>query len=95
MPFRLLALMLAVVLVVTFAAPAKAEAFDVLTGLAIAGVVVIVIVIVAYLVIANAEGNKRAEQRQEVWLACAAERCVTLAGAPPSAAMATRTPEAP
>jgi amino acid transporter len=95
MPFRLLALMLAVVLVVTFATPAKAEAFDVLTGLAIAGAVVIVLVLVAYLVIANVEGDKRVEQRQEVWLACAAERCVTLPGAPAAAALAVPTREAP
>ena len=83
MPARLLALILAVVLVVTLATPAKAEAFDVLTGL------------VAYLVIANVEGDKRVEQRREVWLACAGERCVTLPGATARAAFATPTPEAP
>jgi hypothetical protein len=95
MPFRLLALVLAVVLVVTLATPAKAEAFDVLTGLAIAGVVLIVIVLVAYLVVANVEGGKRVEQRQEVWLACAAEGCVSLPGAPAAASVAVPTREAP
>jgi len=95
MPARLLALILAVVLVVTLATPAKAEAFDVLTGLAIAGAVVIVLVLVAYLVIANVEGDKRVEQRREVWLACAGERCVTLPAAAAPAAFATPTPEAP
>jgi hypothetical protein len=59
-PCRFLALVLAVVLVLTFAAPAKAEAFDVLTGLAIAGAAIIVLVLIVYLVVANVEGSKMA-----------------------------------
>lgn len=58
MSFRILALALAVVLLVTFATPAKAEAFDVMTGLAIAGAAIIVIVLIVYLVVANVEGPK-------------------------------------
>ncbi len=58
MPYRFLALMLAVVLVITLATPAKAEAFDVLTGLAIAGAAIIVLVLVVYLIVANVEGPK-------------------------------------
>ena len=95
MPYRLLALILAVVLVVTLTTPAKAEAFDVLTGLAIAGAVLIVLVLVAYLVIANMEGDKRVEQRREVWLACAGERCVMIPGATAPATFAPPRPEAP
>jgi len=57
-PCRFLALVLATVLVLTLATPAKAEAFDVLTGLAIAGAAVIVLVLVVYLVVANVEGSK-------------------------------------
>jgi hypothetical protein len=95
MPYRLLAVALAVLLVVTLAKPARAEALDVLTGLAIAGAVVIVLVLVAYLVIANVEGEKRSEQRREVWLACADERCVTISGAVAHGAVAPIAPEAP
>jgi len=58
MPYRFLALMLAVVLVISLATPAKAEAFDVMTGLAIAGAAIIVLVLVVYLVVANVEGPK-------------------------------------
>ena len=58
MPYRFLALMLAVVLVITLATPAKAEAFDVMTGLAIAGAAIIVLVLVVYLIVANVEGPK-------------------------------------
>jgi hypothetical protein len=94
MPCRLLALVLAVVLVVTLATPAKAEAIDVLTGLAIAGAVVIVLVLIAYLVVANVEGSKRAEHYQEVWLACAEARCVTMSApvAPPMRPTVTQAP---
>ena len=61
MPYRFLALMLAVVLVISLATPAKAEAFDVMTGLAIAGAAIIVLVLVVYLVVANVEGPKMGE----------------------------------
>ena len=57
-PCRFFALVLSVVLLLTFATPAKAEAFDVMTGLAIAGAAIIVLVLVVYLVIANVEGSK-------------------------------------
>ena len=59
MPFRVLALALAVVLMVTFATPAKAEAIEPLTILAIAGAALIVIVLVVYLVVANVEGDSK------------------------------------
>ena len=58
MSFRVLAVVLAVVLLVTFATPAKAEAIEPLTIIAIAGVAVIVLVLVVYLVVANVEGPK-------------------------------------
>lgn len=95
MPYRVLALVLTLVLVVTLATPAKAEAFDVLTGLAIAGAAVIVIVLIAYLVIANTQGDKRVERGGEVWLACAAEGCVTIPPATTPVAFAAPRPEAP
>jgi hypothetical protein len=79
-PCRFLALVLAVVLVLTFATPAKAEAFDVLTGLAIAGAAIIVLVLVVYLVVANVEGSKLShkldgprvvQQSEVVWVVAA------------------------
>jgi len=68
-PCRFLALVLAVVLVLTFATPAKAEAFDVMTGLAIAGAAIILLVIVVYLVVANVEGSKLSDTRESPRLA--------------------------
>ena len=56
--FRLGAVMLAVVLLLTFTAPAKAEAIDVTTALAIAGAALLVIILITYLVIANVEGKR-------------------------------------
>ena len=61
MSFRILALALAVVLLVTFATPAKAEAFDVMTGLAIAGAAIIVLILIVYLIVANVENPRMSE----------------------------------
>ena len=61
MSFRVLALALAVVLLVTFATPAKAEAIEPMTILAIAGVAVIVLVLIVYLVVANVEGQRMSQ----------------------------------
>jgi hypothetical protein len=61
MPFRVLALSLAVVLLVMFATPAKAEALEPMTILAIAGAAVIVVVLLVYLVVANVEGPRMSQ----------------------------------
>ena len=79
--FRLLALVLVVVLTVVFATPAPAEA-DVLTALAIAGLVLAGVVIIAYLVVANVEGTRRADTGRVVWLACAGPDCPVSVAAP-------------
>jgi hypothetical protein len=73
-PFRLIALMLATVLMVVVATPAKAEAIDALTIVAIAGLAVAAIVIIAYLVVANVEG-KSADAGRLIWMACAGDAC--------------------
>lgn len=78
---RLLAVTLIVVLVVTLAAPPRAEA-DVLTILAITSLVIAGVVIIAYLVIANVEGSRRADTSHGVWLACAGAECRVPAAAP-------------
>lgn len=66
MPFRVIAAALAVVLLVTFATPAKAEAIEPLTILAIAGAALIVVVLIVYLVVANVEGDKMRSQALEL-----------------------------
>jgi len=91
-PARSLAVLLAVVLVLTLATPAKAEAFDVMTGLAIAGAAIILIVLVTYLVIANVEGPKTARPP-----ALDAPPLALAAGAvaPPALALAAAVRESP
>ena len=71
---RVLAVMLSIVLAMTFAAPARAEAIDVMTGLAIAGAVVVVIILIAYIIVANVKGSRMDDARNEklpVMVACA------------------------
>lgn len=64
---RFVAVVMAVVLLLTFAAPARAEA-EVFGTLAIVTLVIVGVIIVAYLVIANTKGS-RAEVPQVIWLA--------------------------
>ena len=61
MSCRVLALVLAAVLLLTLATPAQAEANPMLIIGAI-GAAVVVIVLVAYLVVANVEGPRRADR---------------------------------
>lgn len=68
-PVRLVALVLATVLLVVAATPAKAEAVEALAIVAIATLVIAGLLIVAYLVIANVEGGRRADQGQVIWVA--------------------------
>jgi len=88
---RLLAVVLVVMLTVTLAAPARAEA-DVLTLLAITSLVIAGVVIIAYLVIANVEGSRRADTGHAVRLACARPGCPVPAGEPPPAEDAVQAP---
>jgi hypothetical protein len=82
-PFRLVALVLATVLMVVAATPAKAEAIDALTIVAIAGLALAGIIIIAYLIVANVEG-KSADSGRMIWVACAGDECTQL----PAAAVA-------
>ena len=74
---RFIALVLALVLVITFATPAKAEA-DVTTILAIIGAAVGLLVIIAYLVVANVEGKGMADSDQVRWAACSSAGCTAI-----------------
>ena len=76
--FRLIALVLLVALVVMVATPDKADAMEPLTIIAIAGAAVIIIVLIAYLVIANREGPKRADNGP-VYVACNGPDCLAAA----------------
>jgi general stress protein CsbA len=67
--FRTVALVLTVVLLVVAATPAKAEALEPLAIIAIASLVVAGIVLVAYLIIANTEGERRADEGRVIWVA--------------------------
>jgi uncharacterized membrane protein len=72
---RLLAVVLVVVLLATVSAPARAEAIDPMTAIAIAGAAVCVVILIVFLVIANTKGPKMDEtgmddQRQPVMVAC-------------------------
>jgi hypothetical protein len=69
---RLIAVVLAVVLMVTFAAPARAEAVDPFTIMAIAGAAVVVVILVVYLIVASTKGKRMDEslERQPVMIAC-------------------------
>jgi hypothetical protein len=75
-PFRLIAIVLLVALVVMVATPEKADAMEPLTIIAIIGAAAIVIVLIAYLVIANKEGP-RADR--PIYIACTGDDCLTLA----------------
>jgi hypothetical protein len=70
---RLVAVVLAVVLMVTFAAPARAEAVDPFTVMAIAGAAAVVVILVVFLIIASTKGKRMeesAQERQPVMIAC-------------------------
>lgn len=67
--FRTLALMLAVVLLLVAATPAKAEALEPLTIVALATLVAAGILLIAYLVVANVEGERRADEGRVIWIA--------------------------
>jgi hypothetical protein len=68
-PFRMIALVLATVLVVVAATPAKAEAVEALAIVAIATLVIAGILLIGYLIIANVEGERRADEGRVIWVA--------------------------
>ena len=77
-PCRLIALLLATVLLVIASTPAKAEALDALTIVAIVGLVAAGIILIVFLVVANVEGSKRSDIGRLVWMACGGDECRTV-----------------
>ena len=75
-PFRLIAIVLIVALVVMVATPEKADAMDPMIIIAIAGAAAAVIVLIAFLIIANKEGNRAS---QPIYIACTGEDCLSAA----------------
>ena len=69
---RFIAVVLTVVLMVTAAVPARADAADPFTIMAIAGAAVVVVILIAYLIVANTRGSRSddAQERQPVMIAC-------------------------
>jgi hypothetical protein len=77
-PFRFVALVMVTVLLVLAATPARAEALEALTIVAIVGLALAGIILIAYLVVANVEGKKSADAGRLVWVACASDECTTV-----------------
>ncbi len=68
--FRLIALVLAVALALTLATPARAEALEPMTILALVSIGVVVIIVVVYLIVANVHGSKMSQAESPVLVAC-------------------------
>jgi hypothetical protein len=77
-PFRFVALVMVTVLLVLAATPARAEALEALTIVAIVGLALAGIILIAYLIVANVEGKKSADAGRLVWVACASDACTTV-----------------
>jgi hypothetical protein len=68
-PFRTIALVLVTVLLVVTATPAKAEALEPLVIVALASLALAGLVIIGYLIIANVEGRRLADEGELIWVA--------------------------
>jgi hypothetical protein len=60
-PYRTIALVLVLVMLITAATPARAEAIEPLTILAIASAAVVVIILITFLVVANMSDRRQAD----------------------------------
>ncbi len=69
--FRLLSVVLLVVLAVTVATPARAEALEPMTILALVSLGIAVVIVVGYLIVANVSGSRMAQADAPVLVACA------------------------
>jgi len=68
--FRLLAFTLVMVLALTLAAPARAEALEPLTIIAIVGLVAVGVIIIVYLIVANVAGSRRTAKGEARYVTC-------------------------
>jgi uncharacterized membrane protein len=68
-PYRMIALVLVVALLITAVTPARAEAMEITTILLLVSVGVAVVILVAFLIIANVADRQRAEVPADQWKA--------------------------
>ena len=68
--FRLLAFTLVVVLALTLAAPARAEALGPFAIIAIVGLVAVGVIIIVYLIVANVAGSRRTAKGEARYVTC-------------------------
>jgi uncharacterized membrane protein len=68
-PYRMIALVLVVALLLTAVTPARAEAMEIGTILLLVGVGVAVVILIAFLIIANVADRQRAEVPADQWKA--------------------------
>ncbi len=94
---KLTSVALVTILILTFAAPAKAEAIDPALAISLAGLAVVAVIIIVYLVVANTRGPKMQSESEEApsRMAClqvdgVTQSCWTVAGT----AMSPDLPEA-
>jgi hypothetical protein len=83
-PYRMIALVLVVALLLTAVTPARAEAMEIGTILLLVGVGVAVVMIVAFLIIANVSDRQRAEVPPDQWKADGAPLVLVTYVAPPA-----------
>src|SRR5947209_2541256 len=84
--FRMVALVLVTILVITFATPAKADA-DVMTTITLVSLIIAGVAIIAYLIIANTTGNRGMSSRV-LRIACLGDDCRELLARLPSPSLA-------
>ena len=68
-PYRMIALVLVVALLLTAVTPARAEAMEIGTILLLVSVGVAVVILIAFLIIANVSDRQRAEVPADQWKA--------------------------
>lgn len=88
---RTIAILISGVLLVTFAAPAPADA-AIMETLAIASLVIVGVIVIIYLIVANARGGKA--DGGERWLACTADSEGRVCWAVADVAAAVASPQA-
>jgi len=76
-PFRFIAIVLIVTLLVMVATPEKANAIEPLMIIGIVGAAVAVMVLIGYLIIANAKGSRA--DNGPIYVACNGDDCLALA----------------
>ena len=91
--FRTVALVVAMILIITCATPAKAEA-DVMTSITLVSLVIAGVLIIGYLIVANTSGNRQMSSRL-LRIACLGDDCAGLFAKTPAMTIAPVQLETP